>query len=90
VEFGLIDTAAGLRTYGAGLLSSAAELRHSVTSPVPLRISFDLARIMLTRYKIAEPAAAAPLDLKSLETRLRQTQVIGVFAKLALKNQDRH
>jgi len=29
----------------------------------------------------------APLDFKSLEARLRQTQAIGVFTKLALKNQ---
>ena len=30
---------------------------------------------------------AAPLDLKSLETRLRQTKAIGVLTKLSLKNQ---
>jgi len=34
-----------------------------------------------------KPLAAAPLDLKSLETRLKQTQAIGVFTKLTLKNQ---
>ena len=52
VEFGLIDTPAGLRAYGAGILSSAGELRHSVTSPQPQRLGFDLERIMRTRYKI--------------------------------------
>lgn len=31
--------------------------------------------------------AAAPLDLKSLEARLRQTRAIGVLTKLSLKNQ---
>jgi hypothetical protein len=31
--------------------------------------------------------AAAPLDLASLEQRLRDTHAIGVFAKLSLKNQ---
>ena len=31
--------------------------------------------------------ATAPLDFKSLEARLRQTPAIGVFTKLALKNQ---
>jgi hypothetical protein len=31
--------------------------------------------------------AAAPLDLKSLEVRLRQTKAIGVLTKLSLKNQ---
>ena len=35
----------------------------------------------------AKPLAAAPLDLKSLETRLKETQAIGVFTKLTLKNQ---
>lgn len=31
--------------------------------------------------------AAPPLDLKSLEKRLRETEAIGVFTKLAVKNQ---
>ncbi|MDP1647667.1 MAG: hypothetical protein Q8M01_05630 [Rubrivivax sp.] len=35
----------------------------------------------------AAPAATPPLDLKSLETRLRETKAIGVFTKLAVKNQ---
>ena len=52
VEFGLIATPAGLRAYGAGILSSAGELRHSVSSPEPQRLGFDLTRIMRTRYKI--------------------------------------
>ena len=52
VEFGLIATDAGLRAYGAGILSSAGELRHSITSPAPQRLGFDLERIMRTRYKI--------------------------------------
>ena len=52
VEFGLIDTPAGLRAYGAGILSSAGELRHSVRSPRAQRIGFDLERIMRTRYRI--------------------------------------
>ena len=52
VEFGLIDTPQGLRAYGAGILSSAAELRHSVCSDQPRRVGFDLTRIMRTRYKI--------------------------------------
>ena len=52
VEFGLIVTPAGLRAYGAGILSSAGELRHSVTSPDPQRIAFALKRLMRTRYKI--------------------------------------
>lgn len=52
VEFGLIRTPEGLRAYGAGILSSAGELRYSVTDPQPRRVGFDLLRIMRTRYKI--------------------------------------
>jgi phenylalanine-4-hydroxylase len=52
VEFGLIHTAQGLRAYGAGILSSAGELRHSVRSHQPQRLGFDLERVMRTRYRI--------------------------------------
>ena len=52
VEFGLIETAAGLRTYGAGILSSGGELPYCIDSGEPNRIRFDLLRIMRTRYKI--------------------------------------
>ena len=52
VEFGLIQTSEGLRAYGAGILSSAGELRHSVMSSKPRRIAFDLRRLMRSRYKI--------------------------------------
>lgn len=52
VEFGLIATPQGLRAYGAGILSSAGELRHSVLSPAPQRVGFDLQRLMRSRYKI--------------------------------------
>ena len=52
VEFGLIDTPKGLRTYGAGILSSGGEIGYCLDSPNPNRIGFDLLRIMQTRYKI--------------------------------------
>ena len=52
VEFGLIATPQGLRAYGAGILSSAGELLHSVRSPEPRRVAFDLQRLMRTRYRI--------------------------------------
>jgi len=52
VEFGLIDTPEGLRAYGAGILSSAGELRHSVTASGPRRVAFDLRRLMRSRYRI--------------------------------------
>jgi phenylalanine-4-hydroxylase len=52
VEFGLIRTPKGLRTYGAGILSSAGELPYCVQSPKPHRIKFDLMRVMQSNYKI--------------------------------------
>jgi phenylalanine-4-hydroxylase len=52
VEFGLIATPAGLRAYGAGILSSTGELRHSLQSPAPQRLGFDVERIMRTHYRI--------------------------------------
>lgn len=52
VEFGLIHTPQGLRAYGAGILSSAGELRHSVLNPQPQRVGFDLQRLMRSQYKI--------------------------------------
>lgn len=52
VEFGLIDTPAGLKAYGAGMLSSKAETLYSIGSPQPHRIWFDLERVMRTRYMI--------------------------------------
>ncbi len=52
VEFGLIETAAGLRAYGAGMLSSAGETRYCLESPQPNRIAFDLERVLRTGYMI--------------------------------------
>ncbi|WP_295643452.1 phenylalanine 4-monooxygenase [uncultured Methylibium sp.] len=52
VEFGLIQTKQGLRAYGAGILSSAGELRHAIASSEPRRVGFDLQRLMRSLYKI--------------------------------------
>jgi len=52
VEFGLIRTPAGLRIFGAGILSSQGESIYSLDSASPNRIGFDLKRIMRTRYRI--------------------------------------
>ncbi|HTM28319.1 MAG TPA: phenylalanine 4-monooxygenase, partial [Rhodanobacter sp.] len=52
VEFGLIDTGAGMRIYGAGIVSSKGESIYSLDSPAPNRIGFNLERVMSTRYRI--------------------------------------
>lgn len=52
VEFGLILTDKGLRTYGAGILSSGGEIIHCIDSPRPHRVKFDLMRVMQTEYRI--------------------------------------
>jgi phenylalanine-4-hydroxylase len=52
VEFGLLRTGSGLRAFGAGILSSAAETPHAVASPQPLRLAFDLDRVLRTEYLI--------------------------------------
>jgi len=52
VEFGLIETPNGLRTYGAGILSSGGELPYCIESKKSNRIRFDLLRVMQSKYKI--------------------------------------
>jgi phenylalanine-4-hydroxylase len=52
VEFGLIDTAQGLRIYGAGIVSSRTESIFALEDPSPNRLGFALERVMRTLYRI--------------------------------------
>ena len=52
VEFGLIRSDAGLKIYGAGIVSSRGESLFALDDPSPNRIGFDLQRVMRTRYRI--------------------------------------
>jgi phenylalanine-4-hydroxylase len=52
VEFGLVREEAGLRIYGAGIVSSYTETVFALDDPSPSRIAFDLERVMRTRYRI--------------------------------------
>ncbi|HRD46766.1 MAG TPA: phenylalanine 4-monooxygenase [Caulobacter sp.] len=52
VEFGLLETAKGLRIYGAGIVSSRTESIFALDDPSPNRIGFDLERLMRTPYRI--------------------------------------
>jgi phenylalanine-4-hydroxylase len=52
VEFGLMQTAAGLRIFGAGIISSAGESVYALDSATPARIRFDTERVLRSRYVI--------------------------------------
>lgn len=52
VEFGLVQTPAGARAYGAGILSSEGETRYAVHSPRPHRRPFELQTVLASDYRI--------------------------------------
>jgi len=52
VEFGLMQALAGLRIFGAGIISSAGEAVYALADPAPARVRFDCERIMRTDYEI--------------------------------------
>jgi phenylalanine-4-hydroxylase len=52
VEFGLINTAKGLRSYGAGIVSSPGELDYALDSDIPERRPFDPLEALRTPYRI--------------------------------------
>jgi phenylalanine-4-hydroxylase len=52
VEFGLVQSANGVKLFGAGIMSSATESEFALDSDSPHRIEFDLKRVMRTNYII--------------------------------------
>jgi phenylalanine-4-hydroxylase len=52
VEFGLIRTPSGLKIYGAGILSSAAEVKHAIEGKGVQRLPFEAASVMRRPYQI--------------------------------------
>lgn len=52
VEFGLIRTPAGIRIYGAGILSSKGESEYALDSQVPERKAFNVDDALRTPYRI--------------------------------------
>jgi phenylalanine-4-hydroxylase len=52
VEFGLIQTDAGVKAFGAGIVSSREELAYSVDDPGAERRAFDVIDILRTPYHI--------------------------------------
>jgi hypothetical protein len=82
----IVSPAAGASGQGvarAGVPTAKAPTQAPV-SPAP---AAQLAKKEVAAPGAKVPSAPPPLDLKSLETRLRETGKIGVFSKLALKNQ---
>jgi len=51
-EFGLIRTPQGLKAYGAGILSSAAEVRHAIEGQGVERLPFEATKVMHRPYEI--------------------------------------
>jgi len=95
VEFGLLQTPAGVRIYGAGIVSSRAESLFALDDPSPNRLGFDLERVMRTPYRIDDfqqvyfvvPSLQALLDATLQEfapiyARLAKAQDIGIEAIL--------
>ena len=84
VEFGLIRGDAGLRIYGAGILSSKGESIHCLEHPAPNRIGFDLERIMRTRYRI-DTFQKTYFVIDSYEQLMRATEpdFTPIYARLA-------
>ncbi len=90
VEFGLINSADGLRIYGAGIVSSKGERCYCLESPAPNRIGFDLradhAHALPHRhlpedlFRHRQLRAADGGDAAGLRADLRATGVEGIAA----------
>ena len=72
VEFGLIRDGAGLKLYGAGIVSSFGESHFALEDASPNRIAFDLKRVMRTRYRI-DDYQQSYFVIDSFADLLRQT-----------------
>ncbi len=72
VEFGLMQTADGLRIYGAGIVSSKTESIFSLEDPSPNRLGFELERVMRTLYRI-DDFQQVYFVIPSLESLLAET-----------------
>jgi len=83
IEFGLVRTSAGVRAYGAGLLSSGGELAYCVDDPKPRRRPFELERILRTEYRI-DRYQDTYFVLESFDQLMRETapDFTPVYARL--------
>jgi phenylalanine-4-hydroxylase len=72
VEFGLMQSPAGLRIYGAGIVSSHKESTFALEDASPNRLGFDLTRVMRTLYRI-DDLQQVYFVIPSLESLRRAT-----------------
>jgi phenylalanine-4-hydroxylase len=72
VEFGLIKEEAGLRAYGAGILSGPTEAVYAVEAESPNRIMLNVDRVMRTDYVISD-LQPTYFVIESFEDLYRQT-----------------
>ncbi|NQZ30967.1 MAG: phenylalanine 4-monooxygenase [Oceanospirillaceae bacterium] len=92
VEFGLLETAKGLRIYGGGILSSKEEVLYAVESEQALKIAFNTLDVLRTPYRIdvlqaiyfkigsmADLSAISKLDLLEL---VAQAKKLGPYRSL--------
>ncbi|MGD9020282.1 MAG: phenylalanine 4-monooxygenase [Lysobacterales bacterium] len=82
VEFGLVDTPGGLRSYGAGIVSSPGELEYALESDIPERKQFDALDALRTPYRI-DIYQTVYFVLDGFDTlfELAQTDLIPLIAK---------
>ena len=72
VEFGLIEEEAGIRAYGAGILSGPTEAVFAVQAESPNRIMLNVDRVMRTDYVISD-LQPTYFVIESFEDLYRQT-----------------
>lgn len=68
-------------------LEPTSTVETPAKAPSPPAPARDAARKQSPAPAAAKPPGSPPLDVKALETRLKETNAIGVFTKLAIKNQ---
>lgn len=82
VEFGLINTPDGLRSYGAGIVSSPGELDYALNSDVPDRRGFDALAALRTPYRIdIYQTVYYTLDTFDTLFELAQTDLVGLIGE---------
>jgi len=89
VEFGLINTEAGLRAYGGGILSSMSETVYCIESTKPERRPFEVLSALKTAYRIDEiqPIYYVLDDFKQLY-QLVEMDLMGLVQGLTLNSPD--